>query len=114
MGVLLRIFLTALAENNRLGLLEGICEKFGRLMSAYRGEMELVITSAAKVEDRLIKRIEAAVAKSEYSQGKKLRVVTKVNPDFIGGLVVEIGDRTIDHSVSSKMNKLNKLLTEDV
>ena len=39
-------FLTTLAENNRLALLEGICEKFGHLMSAARGEMELTITTA--------------------------------------------------------------------
>ncbi|KAL9115108.1 MAG: hypothetical protein Q9227_000902 [Pyrenula ochraceoflavens] len=40
-------FLDALAENNRLGILEGICENFGTLMSAYKGEMELTVTSAA-------------------------------------------------------------------
>jgi F-type H+-transporting ATPase subunit O len=40
-------FLQALGENNRLGLLEGVCEKFGTLMSAARGELELTITSAA-------------------------------------------------------------------
>ena len=40
-------FLQALAENNRLGLLEGVTEKFGTLMSAARGEMELTITTAS-------------------------------------------------------------------
>ena len=40
-------FLSTLAENNRLGLLEGACEKFAELISAGRGEMELTITSAA-------------------------------------------------------------------
>lgn len=36
----------------------------------------------------------------------------QVNPDIMGGLVVEIGDRTIDLSVSSKIAKMNKLLTD--
>jgi len=36
----------------------------------------------------------------------------KVNPEILGGLVVEIGERTIDLSVSAKMSKLNKLLTD--
>lgn len=36
----------------------------------------------------------------------------QVNPDILGGLVVEIGDRTIDLSVSSKIAKMNKLLTD--
>ena len=38
--------------------------------------------------------------------------VCKVNPEIKGGLVVEIGDRTIDLSVSSKITKMNKLLTD--
>lgn len=40
-------FLNTLAENNRLGVLESVCEKFGVLMGAYRGEVELIVTSAA-------------------------------------------------------------------
>lgn len=39
-------FLETLAENNRLGLLGGICEKFGTLMSSARGEVEMTVTSA--------------------------------------------------------------------
>ena len=39
--------LSALAENNRLSLLEGVAEKFGTLISAQKGELELTVTSAA-------------------------------------------------------------------
>ncbi|KMP05385.1 ATP synthase subunit 5 [Coccidioides immitis H538.4] len=111
-GDILKNFLNTLAENNRLGLLQGVCEKFATLMGAYRGEIELIITSAQKLDQKTLQRLENAVAKSEYSQGKKLKVVTKINSDVVGGLIVEIGDRTIDLSVSSKMAKLNKALTD--
>jgi F-type H+-transporting ATPase subunit O len=77
-GGTMKNFLQTLAENNRLGLLEGVCEKFQQLMGAHRGEMELVITSASKLDERMARRVEQAVAKSEYSQGKKIKVVTKV------------------------------------
>ncbi|KAI1914378.1 ATP synthase F0 subcomplex subunit OSCP atp5 [Ophidiomyces ophidiicola] len=111
-GDVMKNFLNTLAENNRLGVLEGVCQKFATLMSAYRGEIELIITSAQKLDQKTLQRLETAVAKSEYSQGKKLKVVSKINPDVVGGLVVEIGDRTIDLSVSSKIAKLNKALTD--
>ncbi|KAJ5112687.1 ATP synthase subunit 5 [Penicillium argentinense] len=111
-GDILKNFLATLAENNRLGTLEGVCEKFATLMSAHRGEIELSITSAQELDSKTISRLEKAVAKSEYSQGKKLKIVTSVNPDLVGGLVVEIGDRTIDLSVSSKIAKMNKALTD--
>jgi F-type H+-transporting ATPase subunit O len=39
-------FLATLAENNRLGVLAGVVEKFGVLMGAQRGEVELTVTSA--------------------------------------------------------------------
>ncbi|KAJ5666690.1 ATP synthase subunit 5 [Penicillium macrosclerotiorum] len=109
---ILKNFLQTLAENNRLGALEGVCDKFSTLMSAHRGEIELNITSAQELDAKSVSRVEKAVAKSIYSQGKKLKVVTKVNPDLVGGLVVEIGDRTIDLSVSSKIAKMNKALTD--
>jgi F-type H+-transporting ATPase subunit O len=38
--------LQTLAENNRLSLLGGVCAKFGEIMSASRGEVEMVVTSA--------------------------------------------------------------------
>ncbi|KAK6528240.1 ATP synthase F0 subcomplex subunit OSCP atp5 [Arthrobotrys megalospora] len=105
--------LEVLAENNRLGLLGGIAEKFGVLMGAHRGEVEAIITSAQALDSKTIGRLEAAIGKSKYiQQGQKLKVVNKVNPEVLGGLVVEIGDRTIDLSVSSKIAKLNKLLTD--
>jgi len=113
-GGTLKNFLNTLAENNRLGILEGVCDKFGTLMSAYKGEIEMLVTSAAKLDDKLLKRLETAVAKSDYSQGKKLKVLTKVNPDILGGLVVEVGERTIDYSVASKISRMNKMLTDTV
>ncbi|KAF2678655.1 OSCP-domain-containing protein [Lentithecium fluviatile CBS 122367] len=105
--------LETLAANNRLGALEGVVEKFAILISAQKGEVELVVTSAAPLDNRTLSRLESAVSKSQYiSQGQKLKVVPKVNPDIRGGLVVEIGDRTIDLSVSAKMARMNKLLKD--
>ncbi len=46
-GDTVKNFLNTLAENNRLGILEGVCEKFGVLMGASRGEVDLTITSAS-------------------------------------------------------------------
>ncbi|KAI3327988.1 OSCP-domain-containing protein [Xylariaceae sp. AK1471] len=106
-------FLSTLAENNRLGLLEGVCAKFSELISASRGEIEMTVTSAQQLDNKTLSRLETAVSKSQYvGQGKKLKVTNQVNPDILGGLVVEIGDRTIDLSVSSKIAKMNKLLND--
>ncbi|EEY21046.1 conserved hypothetical protein [Verticillium alfalfae VaMs.102] len=60
---------------------------------------------------KTLNRLETAVAKSPYvGQGKKLKVTNQI----VGGLIVEVGDRTIDLSVSSKIAKMNKLLTDNL
>ena len=45
-GSAIKNFLDTLAENNRLNLLKGVCEKFGQIISAARGEVEMTVTSA--------------------------------------------------------------------
>ncbi|RPB03564.1 F1 complex, OSCP/delta subunit of ATPase [Choiromyces venosus 120613-1] len=105
--------LQVLAENNRLGLLRGVIDKYATLMGAHKGEVEAVITSAAQLDSKIVSRLEATISKSQYvGAGKKLKIVPKVNPEILGGLIVEIGERTIDLSVSAKMSRLNKLLTD--
>lgn len=65
------------------------------------------------LDNKTLSRLETAVSKSQYvGQGKKLKVTNEVNSDIIGGLVVEVGDRTIDLSVSSRIAKMNNLLTD--
>lgn len=46
-GDTVKNFLKTLADNNRLGILQGVCEKFMTLMGAARGEIDLTITSAS-------------------------------------------------------------------
>lgn len=45
-GDTVKNFLKTLADFNRLSLLQPICSKFGELMAASKGEVELTIVSA--------------------------------------------------------------------
>ena len=45
-GDTVKNFLKTLADNNRLGILEGVCDKYTTLMGAARGEVEMTVTSA--------------------------------------------------------------------
>jgi F-type H+-transporting ATPase subunit O len=79
--------------------------------NAKKDQKMLIMQQA--LDNKTLSRLEAAVTKSQYvANGQKLKVVSKVNPEIKGGLIVEIGDRTIDLSVSSKMAKMNKLLKD--
>ncbi len=67
------------------------------------------------LDSKTLAKLEAAVSKSSYvGAGKKLTVNNEVNSDIVGGLIVEVGDRTIDLSVSSRIAKMNKVLTDSL
>ena len=48
-GDTVKNFLQTLADNNRLGILEGVCDKFTDLIGAAKGELEMIVTSAAVI-----------------------------------------------------------------
>lgn len=108
-------FLEVLAENNRLNLISGISQQFEVLTNAYHGIVEATVTSAEELDKKTLNRLEAALQKSEYvGSGKTLKLENKINSDILGGLIVEVGDNTVDLSVSTKINKLNKMLTDNI
>lgn len=63
------------------------------------------------MEKAALNKIVESLQKSKLADGKKLLVSNKVKPDILGGVLVEIGDKSIDLTVSSKLAKLNKLVT---
>jgi F-type H+-transporting ATPase subunit O len=78
-GPTVQNFLQTLAENNRLGLLGSVVEKFNEIISAARGEVEMRVTSAQNLDNKTLGRLEAAVSKSSYvGPGKKLKVTNTV------------------------------------
>jgi F-type H+-transporting ATPase subunit O len=119
-----------LSENGRLKETPGVIEGFAALMSEYRGEVNVVVTSAAPLPKDIMTRLENSLKTSQAAQkAKSLKVTNKVyfllrrclcvetvltliqvNPTVLGGIVVDFGDKTIDLSVSSRVNKLNSLL----
>ncbi|ODV81485.1 F1 complex, OSCP/delta subunit of ATPase [Suhomyces tanzawaensis NRRL Y-17324] len=106
-------FLNVLAENNRLSNFGAIYEKFSLLNDAHKGVVEAKVTSAKPLDSKILKRLQTSIGKSSFvGEGKTLKLSNTVNPDILGGLVVEVGDRTVDLSISAKVAKLNQTLNE--
>ncbi|KAI9229195.1 MAG: OSCP/delta subunit of ATPase [Piptocephalis tieghemiana] len=109
-------FFNVLAENGRLADTPKIISSYHTLMGAHRGEVVVTVTSAKPLDAADEKQIKSILAKSSLasSNGKSLRIESEINPALIGGLLIEFGDKTIDLTVSSRITKLNKLLTDSV
>ncbi|KAI6157729.1 OSCP, subunit 5 of the stator stalk of mitochondrial F1F0 ATP synthase [Pisolithus tinctorius] len=104
-----------LAENGRLAQVPGVIEGFNELVAKYRGELEVLITSAAPLPKDLSTKLEAILRQSQAAQqAKSVKVTNKVNPSLLGGFVVDFGDKSIDLSVFSRVNKLNNVLQQSI
>jgi len=109
-------FLNVLAENGRLYETEKTIEAFQTIMSSYKGELEITITSATPLDksttDRIRKSIESSKIAKEF---KSLKIKNKVHTDLIGGLIVDFGDeKTVDLSVKSRVQKLDQLISQSI
>ncbi|POW20599.1 hypothetical protein PSHT_03377, partial [Puccinia striiformis] len=100
-------FFDVLGENGRLYETEKVIDDFLNLMSAHRGEMTITITSAQPLESSLQSRLETSLKKSTAAEAKTVRIKNVVKPTILGGLIVDFGDKTIDLSVLSRVNKMN-------
>ncbi|KIJ39451.1 hypothetical protein M422DRAFT_75835 [Sphaerobolus stellatus SS14] len=106
---------SVLSENGRLNETPDVIEGFNELVAKYKGEAEVTVTSAAPLDRSTLSKLESSLKQSQFGQNTKvLKIVNKVNPSILGGLIVDFGEKTIDLSVSSRVNKLNGLLTQGV
>ncbi|QLG70484.1 hypothetical protein HG535_0A04240 [Zygotorulaspora mrakii] len=107
--------LSVLAENNRLDLFTKVGTQFATLTDAYNGLVKATVITAQPLDVKSLKRIEKAVGQSSLvGQSKTLKLENSVRPEIQGGLIVEIADKTVDLSISSKIQKLNKVLEESI
>ncbi|KAJ2453075.1 ATP synthase F0 subcomplex subunit OSCP atp5 [Coemansia sp. RSA 2336] len=108
-------FFKTLLENNRMSETKSIITAYKSLMEAHRGIVSVVVTSANPLGSKELKQVKDNLTKGGLIKNfKEVNVVNKINPNIMGGMVVEFGDYTIDMSVSSRLAKIEKLLTDSI
>lgn len=102
-------FLKVVASNRRLFSLPSIIDAYSRLASRSRGEVTVEITSATKLLEAQEKQLVAAL---KVAANKQIKLNMIVDPAILGGLIVRLGSRQIDTSLSTKLSSLKLALKE--
>ncbi|XP_055612684.1 ATP synthase subunit O, mitochondrial [Uranotaenia lowii] len=105
--------LSLLAENGRLGRLDGIINAYTLIMAAERGEVVCEVKTAKPLDDSQRKQLEAAL-KTLVKSNETIQLTAKVDPSLIGGMIVSIGDRYVDMSVASKIKKYTDIISAPI
>ena len=96
-------FIKVIEKNKRFSNLASIITQFININSQKRGDVIADITSADDLNDTQKNDISNQLKKI---LGDKLSLNFKVDKHIIGGLIVKVGSKMIDTSLSNKINKL--------
>ena len=100
---LFKNFLGVLNQNNRLGLLRDISATYHTLRDQQGNRVRVKVRTASELNTAQIASLTATL-KSTLNQEPMLQIT--VDPELLGGLVVQIGDRVYDTSVKSRLETL--------
>ena len=101
-------FLSLIVTKGRYEDIDGILEYYINGIKALKGIGVASVRSATELSDTLKKDIEKKLL--DTTSYKSMEIDYSVDPDLIGGIVIRIGDRVVDNSVQTKLNKLQREL----
>jgi F-type H+-transporting ATPase subunit delta len=102
---LVRNFLRLLSEKNRIGEVEEIAREFERLVAREQGRLSVQLTTAFELSENEARGIVDQIA---TASGRKVEATRSVDPDLIGGIVLQAGSFRVDASVRGRLNRLRR------
>ena len=92
-----------LIANRRLAALPDVIAAFGGLLAEQRGQHTAEVITAHPLTEVQRAQLTARLTEAGYSN---VKLVERVDPSLLGGLVVRLGSRLYDSSIKSKLQRL--------
>ena len=96
-------FVRLLAEKGRAGELPQIVDELDKLVAIEQRILDVELTTATELSDEEFGRI---LGRIEEASGRKVQATRQVDPDLIGGLVLQAGSMRLDASVRGRLQRL--------
>ena len=100
-------FMKILVDKGREGYLPEIAAEFNSLFKRKNEISSVKIITAKKLSDSVLASIKSKLEKSDNTY-KNIEIEVEVQPELIGGFVIEFDDRLYDSSVKHKLDLLKK------
>lgn len=98
-------FLELLIEKHRMPVLFRIRRQFDALWAKENERLGVIVTSAVELDPEVARRIGSEI---EEQTGNTVELQSRVDPDILGGLVVQVGNMVLDTSIRNRLEKLRK------
>ena len=101
-------FLKILCERGSLGEFKGCEDAFRTLYHQDYGIIEAYVTTGAPMNDDQRKRM---TEKLSAMSGKQVTLIEKVDPQVIGGVLLEMNGKRYDNTVRHRLNAIHQAMT---
>jgi ATP synthase F1 delta subunit len=98
-------FLELLTEKHRMPVIFRMRRQFDSLWDKENKRLGVTVTSAVELDPEVAKRIGSEI---EQQTGNTVELESRVDPDILGGLVVQVGNMVLDTSIRNRLEKLRK------
>ena len=98
-------FLELLAERHRMPAIFRIRRAYDALWREENKLLPVTVTSAVELDEGLVKGLGKRI---EEQTGKKVELTSQVDPDVLGGLVLQVGNMVLDASIRNRLEQLRK------
>jgi F-type H+-transporting ATPase subunit delta len=102
-------FLELLTEKHRMPVLFRIRRNFDALWAKENKRLGVTVTSAVELDPEIAERIGSEI---EKQTGNRVELQRRVDPDILGGLVVQVGNMVMDTSIRNRLDKLRKSVAQ--
>ncbi|MHC4067379.1 MAG: ATP synthase F1 subunit delta [Planctomycetota bacterium] len=101
--------LCVLNSKGRASIVPAVYERFRLALERVRGEVDVQVTSAHPLTSKLRDRLREVLGRQT---GRRPRLIERVDPAMLGGLVVQIGDEKLDCSAARRLQLLGQAFRE--
>jgi F-type H+-transporting ATPase subunit delta len=98
-------FFELLLEKGRMPAIFRIQRQFNALWDKENKRLGVTVTSAVDLDPEIAKSIGAEI---EEQTGTTVELTARVDPDILGGLVLQVGNMVLDTSIRNRLEKLRK------
>ena len=99
-------FLTIIISKDRYREIDEILTYFVAKVKEYKGIVIATVTTAVPLKEDPCTEVEKKLL--DTTKYKSMEIHYGVDASLIGGMVIRIGDRVVDSSISTKLNELQK------
>jgi|SRR5690554_246414 len=100
-------FIELVINHGRGDILREIAQQYNFLYNKQNNITTAEFVSAIPFDSNMVNSI-MMDAKQKLADNSTFNIETKIDPELIGGFVLRVGDKQIDSSIRSKLNRLKK------